>query len=86
MEGFRGHRSLPALDVGQRAVTLNPGSESAYWVLAAAQIRTGRLAEARANLERFLEIAPGSTMAGLRASLPIHDPETLEAVFLRDMR
>ncbi|WP_027255843.1 tetratricopeptide repeat protein [Leisingera aquimarina] len=69
-----------ALEAGQRAVTLNPGSESAYWVLAAAQVRVGRLAEARTNLERFLERAPGSTIASLRAALPFHDPETMEAV------
>jgi len=69
-----------ALQAGQRSMTLNPGSESAYWLLAAAQVRTGRLVEARENVEKFLERAPGSTIAGLRASLPIHDTEILETV------
>jgi tetratricopeptide (TPR) repeat protein len=71
-------RPEEALEAGQRAVTLNPGSESAYWVLAAAQAQVGRLPEARATLAKFREVAPGATASLLRDSLPIRNPETLE--------
>lgn len=78
-ELLRGQPEL-ALEAGQRAATLNPGSESAYWVLTAALAQLGRIDEARDNLQKFLERAPGSTISGLRASLPINDPDTLETV------
>ena len=71
-----------ALEAGQRALTLNPGSESGYWVLAAAQAQTGQLPEARATLAKFREVAPGATIDLLRNSLPIRNPETLEKILV----
>lgn len=67
-----------ALEAGQRAATLNPGSQSAYWALAAALAQTGRMTEARAAVARLQESAPGITVAKLRSSLPIRRPEAIE--------
>jgi TolB-like protein len=69
-----------ALVAAQRASTLNPGSESAYWALTAALVRSGRLAEARATLEKFRESAPGITISKLRQGLPIRNPDSLERI------
>ncbi len=71
-----------ALEAGRRALTLNPGSESGYWVLAAAQVQVGQLPEARATLAKFREIAPSATISLLRNSLPIRNPETLEKILV----
>lgn len=73
-------RPEAALEAALRATTLNPGSESAFWVLAAAQVETGRLPEARTTLAKFLELAPGITEGRLRTSLPIRNPESMERV------
>lgn len=73
-------RPESALEAALRSTTLNPGSESAYWVLAAAQVEVGRHPEARATLAKFLNLAPGATASGLRNSLPIRDPEALERI------
>ncbi|SLN75259.1 adenylate/guanylate cyclase domain-containing protein [Oceanibacterium hippocampi] len=73
-------RPEEALEAAQRAATLNPGSESSYWVLAAALAQVGRLPDARAALAKFLEVAPGATAAGLREALPIRSPDSLEKV------
>lgn len=69
-----------ALEAGLRATTLNPGSESAYWVLAAAQVQAGRVPEACASLAKFQEIAPGITASRLRESLPIRNPGAIEKI------
>lgn len=73
-------RPEAALEAALRATTLNPGSESAFWVLAAAQVEAGRLPEARATLAKFQELAPGITLGRLRTSLPIGSPEAMERV------
>ncbi|SON57353.1 TOMM system kinase/cyclase fusion protein [Hartmannibacter diazotrophicus] len=69
-----------AIEAARRAATLNPGSESAHWVLAAALAQAGRQAEAGAALAKFQELAPGSTVGRMRKALPIHNPATLEKV------
>ena len=73
-------RPEAALEAGQRAVTLNPGAQSAYWVLAAAQVQTGQMSEARGTLAKFQEVAPGISVNRLRESLPIRNPEALEKI------
>jgi adenylate cyclase len=78
-ELLRGHPEA-ALEAAQRASTLNPGSQSAYWVLAAALAQTGQLPEARAALAKFQASAPGITVSLLRESLPIRNSESLEKV------
>lgn len=73
-------RPEAALDAARRATTLNLGSESAYWVLAAALVQVGRLDDARGALAKFQEIAPGITITRLRDALPIRNREALEKV------
>lgn len=73
-------RPEAALEAGQRAVTLNSGAQSAYWVLAAAQVQTGQMSVARVTLAKFQEVAPGISVSRLRESLPIGNPEALEKV------
>lgn len=73
-------RPEAALKAALRATTLNPGSESAYWVLAAAQVEAGHLSEASATLAKFQKLAPGITLSRLRTSLPIRNPETTERI------
>ena len=73
-------RPEEAVEAAQRASTLNPGSQSAYWVLTAALAQTGQLPEAREALAKFQTSAPGITVSLLRKSLPIRNPESLEMV------
>lgn len=73
-------RPEAALEAALRATTLNPGSESAYWVLAAALVEADRLPEARTTLAKFQALAPGITVSRLRSSLPIRNSEAMERV------
>ena len=73
-------RPEDAVEAALRATTLNPGSESAYWVLAAALVQIGSLSEAHETLAKFKASAPGITISKLRRALPIRSPQSLEKI------
>jgi len=73
-------RPAEALDLAERSASLNPDWDSTYWGLIPAYVQLDRLPEARAALSKFLSMAPGMTVSGLRQLLPIRNPASLELV------
>jgi adenylate cyclase len=59
-------RDAEAIEVGKRAAQLNPVSPDAFRVQASALALLGRLDEAKAALQRVLELDPGCTVSGIR--------------------
>jgi adenylate cyclase len=76
---FSGHPA-EALELAERSVSLNPDWDSSYWGLIPAYVQLDRLPEARAALSKFLSLAPGVTVSGLRKLLPIRNQASLELV------
>jgi adenylate cyclase len=59
-------RDVEAIEVGRRAAQLNPASADAFRVQASALALLGRLDEAKAALQRMLELDPDCTVSGIR--------------------
>jgi adenylate cyclase len=76
---FSGHPA-EALELAERSASLNPDWDSTYWGLIPAYVQLDRLPEARAALCKFLSLAPGMTVSGLRQLLPISNQASLELV------
>ena len=73
-------RPAEALELAERSASLNPDWDSTYWGLIPAYVQLDRLPEARAALIKYLSLAPGMTVSGLRQLLPIRNPASLEMV------
>ncbi|MDB4273605.1 winged helix-turn-helix domain-containing protein [bacterium] len=69
-----------ALDAASHALAVNPNFDAAYRVLAAANARLGRPDAAAAALTALRRIAPGVTIASIRAGQPAKHPERMAAV------
>jgi hypothetical protein len=76
---FSGHPA-EALELAERSASLNPDWDSIYWGLIPAYVQLDRLPEARAALIKYLSLAPGTTVSGLRQLLPIRNQASLEMV------
>lgn len=61
------HQNEAALDMFRRAIDADPGFPSNYGWLAAAYVLTGREAEAREPMERWLRAVPGMTLTRYKA-------------------
>jgi adenylate cyclase len=66
-------RDAGAIEAGRRAAQLNPASADAFRVLAGALALLGRLDEAKAALQRMLELDPGCTISGIRVRYGVAD-------------
>ena len=73
-------RPAEALELAERSASLNPDWDSTYWGLIPAYVQLDRLPEARAALIKYLSLAPGMTVSGLRQLLPIRNQASLEMV------
>jgi adenylate cyclase len=73
-------RPAQAIELAGRSAALYPDWDSAYWVLIPGYVQLDRLPEARAALPKFLSLAPGMTVSGLRRLLPIRNQASLEMV------
>lgn len=62
---FLTDRFLAAADAARQAVQLSPSFNVPLLVLAANYVRLGRLADARAEVRRALEVQPNFTIAAL---------------------
>ncbi|CAG1014254.1 MAG: transcriptional regulator [Rhizobiaceae bacterium] len=69
-----------ALDSAARALAANPNFDPAYWILAAANARLGRMEAAAHAVAALHRIAPGTTIARIRAGQPARYPERLGTV------
>ncbi len=78
--GLFSGRPAGALELAERSASLNPDWDSTYWGLIPAYVQLDRLPEARAALSKFLSLAPGMTVSGLRQLLPIKNQASLEMV------
>jgi len=73
-------RPTQALDLAERSLALNPDWDSTYWCVIPAYVQLDRLPEAQAALPKFLSLAPGMTVSGLRRLLPFRTQLSLEMV------
>ena len=69
-----------ALVSAARSLAVNPNFDATYWMLIAANAHLGRLDEARRFLEELKRIAPGVTIARIKAGQPAKDPGRLAAI------
>jgi len=73
-------RTEQALELAKRAAALNPHWDTTYWVLVAAYVQLGRLAEARAALAELKSLSHGLTVSGAGQRLPVRDPASLAMI------
>jgi tetratricopeptide (TPR) repeat protein len=69
-----------ALAWATRAYTANQHFDATLWMLIAANAHLGRMEEARRHLERLRQLAPGATIARIRAGQPDRDPSRTAAL------
>jgi TolB-like protein len=69
-----------AVESAARARALNTNFNATLWMLIAANAHLGRLDEARHFLAALLALAPGVTIARIRAGQPAKDPDRIEPV------
>ena len=69
-----------ALELAARARALNTNFDATLWMLTAANAHLGRMDEARHFLAALLELAPGVTIARIRAGQPAKDPGRIEPI------
>jgi TolB-like protein len=66
-----------AIAIATQAVAVNPNMSAAYWTLIASNAQLGRLDLARRHLRRYQQVAPGVTIASIRAGQPYTDPRII---------
>jgi tetratricopeptide (TPR) repeat protein len=69
-----------ALAWATRSLALNAQYDPTYWMLIAANAQLGRTDEARRWLARFRSLAPGITIARIKAGQPAYDPARTAAI------
>lgn len=69
-----------ALESATRALAVNPNFDPTYWMLIAANAHLGRIEEAHHFLGELTRMAPGVTIASIRAGQPAKDPSRLAAI------
>ena len=74
-----------ALDKARKSMALNPGWDTTLLVLAAASNELGRSVEARAAVEKLLEVAPHATVSLFEELMPFRYEENL-ALILKGLR
>ena len=79
LENVRGNHG-EALGWATRSLAVNASFDPTYWSLIAANAHLGRLDEARRALDDLRQLAPGVTIARIRAGQPAKHPERIEPV------
>ena len=69
-----------ALAFAERSLAVNASFNPTYWMLIAANAQLGRADEARRWLARFRSLAPGITIARIKAGQPAYDPARAAAI------
>ncbi len=69
-----------ALKSAGRSLAVNPNFDPTYWMLIAANAQLGRLDDARRWLAKFRALAPGVTIASIKAGQPAKDPSRMAAI------
>jgi TolB-like protein len=73
-------RYAEALDLASRAFARNPNFDPTLWMLITANAHLGRMDDARRYLAMLQAMAPGITVARIRAGQPAKDPARIEPV------
>jgi tetratricopeptide (TPR) repeat protein len=68
-------RYTEALSWAERSFAVNHRLSATYWMLVAANSLLGRMDQARHYLGLLMEVAPGTTLATLRAGQPARYPD-----------
>jgi adenylate cyclase len=76
---FSGHPAQ-AIELSERSLALYAEWDSTYWCLIPAYVQLDRLPAAQAILPKFLSLAPGMTVSGLRQLLPFRNPSSLDMI------
>jgi TolB-like protein/Flp pilus assembly protein TadD len=79
IEMMRG-RYEQALAIAARSLAVNAHFDPTYWMLIAANAHLGRMEEAHRSLQQLSRIAPGVTIAGIRAGQPAKYRERIGTV------
>jgi TolB-like protein len=69
-----------ALVWAARSLASNPNFDPTYWMLIAANAHLGRMDDAHRFLEQFRKVAPGVTIAKIKAGQPAKDPSRMAAI------
>jgi tetratricopeptide (TPR) repeat protein len=69
-----------AIESAARALALNPNFDATLWMLVAGNAHLGRMNEARHFLAALLKLAPGVTVARIRAGQPAKIPGRIEPI------
>ena len=75
---FADERYEEAVEWAQRAIHLYQKFPTAHRLLTASRRQLGQTAKARAALIALLSVAPGTTVAKIRAAVPWKDPAVME--------
>ena len=73
-------RPAESVDCATRSAGMYDGWDTTYRILAAGLAQLGRPKEARAAVDRLLELAPNITVSGLRERWPLRNREKLETI------
>ena len=71
---------LEVLVWATRSLGLNPTFDPTLWMLTAANAQLGRMGEARRFLDQLTKVAPGVTLARIKAGQPARDPSRIAAI------
>ena len=69
-----------ALAYAERATGLNMNYDPAYWMMIAANVRLGRMQDARRWFAKFKTLSPGVTIRSIRQGQPMQDPARLAPI------
>ncbi len=69
-----------ALKAAEQSLAVNPNYDGTYWMLIAANAQLGRLDDARRWLAKFRALAPGVTIASIKAGQPDKHPDRMAAI------
>jgi tetratricopeptide (TPR) repeat protein len=69
-----------ALRAAERSLAVNASFDPTYWMLISANAQLGRMDEARRWLAKFRTLAPGVTIASLKAAQPAKHPSRMAAI------
>ncbi|HEY2890502.1 MAG TPA: adenylate/guanylate cyclase domain-containing protein [Dongiaceae bacterium] len=73
-------RPEQALELAKRSAALYPDWDTTYWVLAPAYVQLGRMAEARAALEKLQSLSPDFVASDAQQRLPIRNAAFREMI------
>jgi tetratricopeptide (TPR) repeat protein len=69
-----------ALKAAERSLAVSSSFDSTYWMLISANAQLGRMDEARRWLTKFQTLAPGVTIASIKAGQPAKYPSRMAAI------